>query len=402
MPAVRLRLGAVLVLLAAVLGGAPAAAAADLPALQRALARQEAKLGAASGAHVTDLATGRVLFSSRPDLPLVPASNEKLFTTATALLRLAPTARLSTDVVASDALAATPKDLYVIGSGDPTLSDAGLARLADQLVEQQDLRRVRGGVVGDERRLDTRRGSYDSNFAADLDLGGQLGALVVGHGATDAQGPARVVATRLQRLLQRRGVRFGRKARVGAAPGSIASGTVLAEVLSPPVSELIRLTNQPSDNFYAELLLKDLAAAEAAPGTTSAGAAIVRRTLAGLGVSATVVDGSGLSRADRTTARQVATLLARMADDPALAAPWTASLSVAGRNGTLRHRMRGTAAAGRCRGKTGTLRGVSALSGYCTTTTGRRLAFSFLENGVGYGAKSVEDRMVEALARYSG
>ena len=77
-------------------------------------------------------------------------------------------------------------------------------------------------------------------------------------------------------------------------------------------------------------------------------------------------------------------------------------MTVAGRNGTLRRRMRGTAAAGRCAGKTGTLRGVSALSGYCTTTTGRHVVFSFLENGVGSGAKSVEDRMVAALARYEG
>jgi len=83
-------------------------------------------------------------------------------------------------------------------------------------------------------------------------------------------------------------------------------------------------------------------------------------------------------------------------------AAWLGSLTVAGRNGTLRRRLRGTAAAGRCSGKTGTLRGVSALSGYCTTTTGRHVVFSFLENGIGPGAKSVEDRMVAALARYEG
>ncbi len=85
------------------------------------------------------------------------------------------------------------------------------------------------------------------------------------------------------------------------------------------------------------------------------------------------------------------------------AATWIASLPVAGRSGTLRTRMRGTAAAGRCAAKTGTLIGVSALSGYCTSTGGVRVAFSFIENRVcNYCAKKVEDRMVSAIARLDG
>jgi serine-type D-Ala-D-Ala carboxypeptidase/endopeptidase (penicillin-binding protein 4) len=377
------------------------------PTVARSLARESAKLGAASGAYVVDQATGRVLFSRRPDLALVPASNEKLYTTATALLTLGPTARRQTKVIATGpagtdpATPTTPTDLYLVGAGDPTLSDAGLAQLADQLVDEQGIERVQGGVVGDETLMDARRGSYDSNFAADLDLGGQLGALVVGHGATDAKGPAHVAAARLQALLKKRGVRFGRAATTGVAPADPSVAALIATEESPPVSELIRATNQPSDNFYAELLLKVVGATDGGAGTTAAGASVVRRTLAPLGVKPVVVDGSGLSRANRTSSRQVATLLAAMARGP-VATPWLASLPVAGRNGTLRKRMRGTAAAGRCRGKTGTLRGVSALSGYCTTATGTRVVFSFLENGVGPGAKLLEDRMVVALARYSG
>jgi D-alanyl-D-alanine carboxypeptidase/D-alanyl-D-alanine-endopeptidase (penicillin-binding protein 4) len=69
--------------------------------------------------------------------------------------------------------------------------------------------------------------------------------------------------------------------------------------------------------------------------------------------------------------------------------------------GTLRKRMRGTPAQGACRGKTGTLIGVSALSGYCTAANGHTIAFSFVENRVyALGAKRVEDRMVAAIARY--
>jgi D-alanyl-D-alanine carboxypeptidase/D-alanyl-D-alanine-endopeptidase (penicillin-binding protein 4) len=115
-----------------------------------------------------------------------------------------------------------------------------------------------------------------------------------------------------------------------------------------------------------------------------------------------MVDGSGLSRADRTTARQVVRLLQRM-DGQDTASCWNASLAVAGRSGTLRKRMRGTAAAGRCAGKTGTLIGVSALSGYCTTTGGVPVAFSFLENRVcNWCAKRIEDRMVATIARLDG
>jgi serine-type D-Ala-D-Ala carboxypeptidase/endopeptidase (penicillin-binding protein 4) len=121
--------------------------------------------------------------------------------------------------------------------------------------------------------------------------------------------------------------------------------------------------------------------------------------MATFGVHPRLTDGSGLSRADRTTPRQVVRLLERM-DGQDTAATWTASLPIAGRTGTLRKRMRRTAAAGRCSAKTGTLIGVSALSGYCTTTGGVRVAFSFLENRVCAScAKNVEDRMVSAIAR---
>ena len=386
----------------ALLAAAPAHAL-DRAAVGAKLARETAKLGAASGAHVVDLDAGTVLFSRRPDLALVPASNEKLFVTATALLTLGADARRET-VVADDAVALSdPKaiatqNLYVIGAGDPSLANADLASLADQLVRQSGLTRVAGGVVGDESLLDARRGSVDSSFKPDFNLGGQLGALVVGHGTTDRVGPAHLVAARLQAMLKARGVRFGRRARTGRAP---ADAEELATDRSPPISDLVRATNRPSDNFYAELLLKVLGAEEGAAGTTAAGAIVARRRLAQLGLRPTISDGSGLSRGNRTNARQVVTLLRAMRRGVASAA-WLDSLSVVGRNGTLRRRMRGTAAAGRCSGKTGTLRGVSALSGYCTTTTGRHVVFSFLENGVGPGAKSVEDRIVAALARYEG
>jgi D-alanyl-D-alanine carboxypeptidase/D-alanyl-D-alanine-endopeptidase (penicillin-binding protein 4) len=114
------------------------------------------------------------------------------------------------------------------------------------------------------------------------------------------------------------------------------------------------------------------------------------------------VDGSGLSRANRTSPRDVVELLAGMASSERTANPMRLSLSVAGRAGTLSNRMRRTDARGRCRAKTGTIYGVSNLAGYCTSRSGRRTAFAFLMNGITvWTAHPLQDRMASALARYS-
>jgi serine-type D-Ala-D-Ala carboxypeptidase/endopeptidase (penicillin-binding protein 4) len=152
----------------------------------------------------------------------------------------------------------------------------------------------------------------------------------------------------------------------------------------------------PSDNFLAEMLLKGLGARFGRTGSTAAGTAVVRRTLAPLGVRPTLVDGSGLSRSDRTSPRQVALLLAGMRTTPGL----RAGLAVAGRTGTLAERMRHSSAQDRCQAKTGTLRDVSALAGYCRTPNGHLLAFAFIENYVYTPtAKRIEDRLTILLAR---
>src|SRR5687768_16530637 len=151
--------------------------------------------------------------------------------------------------------------------------------------------------------------------------------------------------------------------------------------------------NQPSDNYIAEMLIKSLGAEFGRAGSTAAGGAVVRETVGRFGITPTVVDGSGLSRANRTTPRQVVQLLTGM-DASEAATAFDESLAVAGRNGTLDRRMRGTAAQDRCRAKTGTLHDVSALAGFCDTTGGERVAFAFLMNGVWPpSARVLQDRM---------
>ena len=128
----------------------------------------------------------------------------------------------------------------------------------------------------------------------------------------------------------------------------------------------------PSNNFFAEMLLKRLAADERLAGTRLAGAADVERFAHSVGTDIQAVDGSGLSRRNAVSPQEVVKLLVGMARDSENAKAFRDSLPVAGAEGTVADRMRGTAAEGNCATKTGTLDGVSALSGYCDAGPGTR------------------------------
>jgi D-alanyl-D-alanine carboxypeptidase/D-alanyl-D-alanine-endopeptidase (penicillin-binding protein 4) len=400
-------LASLLALLAVVLL-APAAHAAGLAATRAGLWRHMAQAGPSSGAYVVDLGTGRTVFSVRPDVPRTPASVEKLYTTSTVLVRFGPTGRLATEVVS----AARPDpvtgvldgDLYLRGGGDPTFGAVGLATLAGRLADA-GLTTVTGRVLGDETAFDRLRGTPATGYRTSGYVG-PLSALTFNRGLTGLRAPyfqfspPLAAARAFRRELRRAGVRVLGRATIGTAP---PAAVTLAAQLSPPMADLVRATNVPSDNFAAEILLKGLGARFGGAGSTAAGAAVVRATVSPFGIAPRVVDGSGLGRTNATTPRQVVGLLMHMAKDEPEAEPaFVGSLPVVGRTGTLRLRMRGTAAQDRCRGKTGSLIGVSALAGYCTTTSGAKLAFAILMNRVNVsGARVLQDRMVAALARYS-
>lgn len=383
---------------------APPARAAGPSATAAVLERQMRYAGAASGALAVDLDSGAQLYAARADTPRVPASVEKLYTTSTALNLLGPEGRLSTRVlgdVALDQLGVLNGDLYLRGGGDPTFGTGQAEALADQLLAA-GLTGITGRVIGDESAFDALRGVPSSAFRLTGDVG-PLSALTFNRGRTGKRRPyfqaqpARFAAQAFERALRARGIPTGGEAESGVAPPAAAA---LGERSSPTIAELSRRTNVPSDNFAAETLLKVVGAEFGGAGTTGAGAAVVRRTLGGFGLYPSVVDGSGLSRRDRTTPRDVVGLLRRMADSEAAPA-FEASLPVAGRTGTLRKRMRRTAAQDRCRAKTGTLQGVSSLAGYCLSTRGSRVAFAILMNGIGVTvARRLQDRMTVALARY--
>lgn len=390
----------------------PTAAAAPLDAL---VAGQLARSGGLSGGFVLDTTTGRTLAAVRADTPRIPASVNKLYTASTALLLFgADRSTLQTRVYGTGTLddAGTWRgDLYLRGGGDPTFGSttftqraygtgASITTLATGL-RAIGIRRVTGGVYGDESWFDRLRGGPTSGYALDItDLGGPLGGLLFNRGLAREDGsalqtrPAKFAAVQLAAELRRRGIRLP-SGRVGerATP---QQAQVLASLPSPPIATLARLTLTPSDNFIAEMLVKDVGAAYGTAGSTTAGTAVVRSTIARFGIRPTIADGSGLSRYNLTSPRQVVGLLAGMRDEPG----FRSALAVAGRTGTLATRMRHSSAQDRCQAKTGTLHDVSALAGYCRTPNGHVIAFAFMENFVYTPtAKRVEDGLTIRLAR---
>jgi D-alanyl-D-alanine carboxypeptidase/D-alanyl-D-alanine-endopeptidase (penicillin-binding protein 4) len=376
---------------------APAAHAAGPQATASALAKQMRSAGSSSGALVVDLDSGEPLLSVRADVPRVPASVEKLFTTSTALLRFGPEGVLTTRAAAlepPDEFGVLWGDLWVLGGGDPTFGRTRADDLAAQLLAA-GVTEVSGAVVGDESAFDARRGP--AGWGVDGWVG-PLSALTYNHGYDGrrfAPQPAVSAARAVRQSLKRAGIAVTTRVKSGIAPDRAVE---LAAVSSPPMATLARLANTPSDNFIAEMLIKALGRAFGSGGSTSSGTRVIRGAMSRLGVRTTVVDGSGLSRSNRTSPRQVVALLRAMKDDPS----FVDSLAIAGRTGTLLDRMRRNAARDRCRAKTGSLIGVSALAGYCTSRTGARTAFAFLMNNVNiYGARTLQDRMASALAKYA-
>jgi serine-type D-Ala-D-Ala carboxypeptidase/endopeptidase (penicillin-binding protein 4) len=406
-------------LFALLLCGVPAARASaqGSAALQARLARQLALAGPHDGAYVYDLNEKRALFGTRATAMRPPASVEKLYTATTALARFGPEARLATTVYGVGKLApggVWEGTLYLRGGGDPTFGSSAFIRahyggvgasisvLVSQLVHRLGIRSVTRGVRGDESWFDSLRGEPSSGFAHDPFLEGTLSALSFNRGETGsergAHAPAAFAARRLWAALRAAGVHMrGRIAAASTPPGA----TPLAQVASPTVAQLLGLMLPPSDNFFAETLLKDLGAQFAGHGTTGAGAGIVAATISSLfGIHPRVVDGSGLSPHDETSPFEVAQLLVSLYETPT-GVLLRQRLAVAGRTGTLERRMRHTAAAGRCEGKTGTLTGVSNLVGYCRTLGGHELAFAIFTDSIPVEAAHIfQDRMAETIAGY--
>jgi D-alanyl-D-alanine carboxypeptidase/D-alanyl-D-alanine-endopeptidase (penicillin-binding protein 4) len=396
------RLAALLAAVLALATAGPASAADPSAAELGAALRAPGVRAGLTGAVVVDLDDGSSVFARNASKSLVPASTEKLTVALAALDELGPRFRTST-IVLGDGVrdgSVWRGDLVLKGFGDPSLHGDDLGRLA-ALLRGRGIRAVSGRVLGDESFFDRRRTAPGWKPSYYKTESAPLSALIVDRAWLNGRQrdePALAAATRFTRVLEKQGVKVAGRPRLGAA-GSTA--VTLARVSSPPLAQLVDYMDTESDNFLAEMLLKLLGARAGAGGTTAAGAQVVREVLAERGVplaGVRIVDGSGLSRLDRLTARALAALLLSAWNDRALKTPFVRSLAVAGVNGTLEDRMTRGPARGVVRAKTGTTDRSSALAGYA----GSGYGFAILMNGnpVPYwSARAAQDRFAQRLAR---
>ena len=311
----------------------------DRSQLRHRLADAMHLVGGASGAFVLDLdANGDgALYGNDAHDRRTPASNEKLFTTAAFLDKLGPKAHLSTRAYAKGKLtgpgdATLDGDLVVVGDGDPAFGTRRFARAHDQPVTRvatlargvarAGVKRITGRVLADDSIFDRRR-----RAGPDLSPLSGLSFNDGYDGGSYSRSPELVAARAMKAALRKAGVKVS--GRVGHAnlPDSTLARKPLAEANSPTVATLIEETNVPSNNFFAEMLLKRLAAADGSKGTRVAGAADVERFAKSVGTEIQAVDGlrpqppqRGLAAGGRPPARGDVSRPAQRAGIPQLAA----------------------------------------------------------------------------------
>ncbi|BAN02933.1 D-alanyl-D-alanine carboxypeptidase/D-alanyl-D-alanine endopeptidase [Ilumatobacter coccineus] len=347
---------------------------------------------------------GSVVSSKNLDLPVIPASNQKLIVAAMALEVLGPDHRFTTSVaVPTPVDGVVDGDIFLIGGGDPLLTSddypidddrlpafntTSLDVLADAVVEA-GVSRIRGTIIGDGTRYDDEffvpewadgiagvdAGPYDALLAND--------GRVRGRSSVDSD-PNLGAAREFARLLGNRGVR------VDNGWGSGVTSTlvpVVGSVQSAPLTDVIAEMLVTSDNNTAEMLVKEIGVVGAGNGSRVAGLQVMLDTLASLDLPVEGVvlnDGSGLSVSNRVTCALMIELLQRF-DGTAL----DDGLPVAGQSGTLSDEFLESPMLGRLRAKTGTLGNepfesdppaVKALAGYISTPRSASIEFVMIVN----------------------
>lgn len=399
--------------------------------------------GATVSLMVRDANSGATLYQHNPRTRLVPASNLKLLTTAAAMDVLGPQYRFATqllsngirqgDLVFDDtwfdaerlgvdwshddettyygaqisALTVSPNTDFDAGS---VLVTAKAPVRAGQPVNV-DIFPPTNYLQLSNRAVSGPGNTYGINRRHGTNLLQLSGAVAPGRQSEQLVSvwePTQLVANLFEQALVQQGITVqGRRVMGGASPAAV---TVLAEHKSAPLQELITPLLKLSNNNMSEALLKAMGRQTANSGTAAAGAVAVAGFLKRQGLdTATLsqVDGSGLSRRNLVSSQNLTDLLLAASKQPWFNA-WYNALPIAGNTdrmtgGSLRYRLRGTPAENNLHAKTGSMGGVSSLSGYITDTKGRKLVFSMLSNNyvvAGAQVKAVENRVALALSRW--
>ena len=369
-------------------------------------------LGALTG-RITDAITGAQLWAQGADVPMQPASTNKVLTTAAALLALDRDARLTTRVIASG----QPGVVVLEGGGDPTLSAAPagqdtwykhaarISDLADQVrrsgidvtTVQVDISAYSGPTMApgwDPADIDG--GDIAPMEAVMLD-GGRTQPVSVDswRSTTPALDAGRALAVALK----------VDPATVTVLPAGLHAGQEIASVQSPPLIERLRQMMNESDNVMAESIGREVAAVQNRPQSFDGSVQAVLSQLDKAKIdtgNARLLDSSGLSVDDRLTAETLDGVVnaAAGSDQPNLR-PLLDLLPIAGGSGTLSNRYldtdAGRAAAGYLRAKTGSLTGTNSLAGIVTDASGRVLTFAFISNNAGPTGRTAIDALAAVL-----
>ena len=423
------------------------------------------------GILIQPLSSTATLYSRDAQKYFIPASNVKLLTTAAALQKLGADFRIKTSVYSGE-----NGSLYVAGRGDPSITEAQLQSLAQQL-KRRGVDRV-NELIGDDSYF--QGSAVNPNWEwedAQAGYGAPINSLIFNQNAIELLLSPQAIGQPLKvtfaesklanqwqiqnssvtvaqnesefievgREFDRPAIRVRGQLKVGAEPESAYVAVVnpannflqhfqqvlaaegipvkqalvasvsrnfnqeLATVESPPLAELVRETNRESNNLYAEVLLRLLGKVtdkmpQQQEDTGEIGLKELKTALTQLGVnpnSYILADGSGLSRHNLISPEALVQTLRFMANSPA-ASIYRQSLPIAGESGTLKNRLNSTPNRVVLQAKTGTLSGVSALSGYIEVPDYEPLVFSIIVNQSGLSAtsmRSATDEIVLLLNR---
>ncbi|MHB9013284.1 MAG: D-alanyl-D-alanine carboxypeptidase/D-alanyl-D-alanine endopeptidase [Ignavibacteriaceae bacterium] len=371
--------------------------------------------------------TQDTIFSENVSDTVIPASNTKLFTTATALNLMGGNFILSTKIlsVARVRNGVLNGNLYIKGYGNSVFTEQDLIEMVKEL-KNKGIKEITGNVIGDDSYFDDdySRDDWINDELTDYRLP-PVSALVLDRNRTavrervrvrvarrryrikyvtvykDVSNPPLFVAQALRAELVRNGIRVTGMAEKGITPnnaGTLAESTIL-------LKDLIKIMDKHSDNFLAECLFKTIGAVSTGKqGNAFYSTQAVMRFIKDNGIfskGTSLVDGSGLSRYDLVTVGAIGGVLEKMYFDRKNYKDFYNALSVAGVDGTLRNRMTGTPAENNFHGKTGTLNGVSSLSGYLRLTNGTDLIISIVfqyRNQGAYYYRGIENEIVTALS----
>ena len=353
---------------------------------------------------VVAVETGEVIYAKNAHKLHHPASTTKLFTAATALAKLGSDYQFETTLYTDESTETQAiGNIYFKGSADPVLQSNDIVKLCDTLV-QTGIKSIHGDIVVDETYFDTVREGPGWMWD-DKPL--RISALSIRNVEPDAKTGSRAIACGhlLKTILMQKGINIGGQVTTGKVPSDARS---IAKHLSPPLADIIKLMNKPSDNWIAEMLFKAIGAeVKGEPGTWKKGRETVTEFLGEIMEEPPAhrfVDGSGLSRYNLLNAELLTKLLIYMYHNFELMPEYMASLPIAGVDGTLKNRMQGMSTEKVLRAKTGTLSGVSALAGYTKTADGEVFAFGILIShyvGSATTARGIQDKIGNYLTQFS-